>query len=98
MKTTLQSPVFQISKDIPWVNAAPGIQRQVYGYDYKIMLVKARFERGATGAVHEHPHTQVSYVESGEFEITIGGKKKILKAGDGFYVPPSQIYVLNRAC
>jgi quercetin dioxygenase-like cupin family protein len=92
MNTTLQSPIFQFSNDIPWVNAAPGIQRQVYGYDYKIMLVKVRFEKGAVGAVHEHAHTQVSYVESGEFEMTIGGEKKILKAGDGFYVPSHVVH------
>jgi quercetin dioxygenase-like cupin family protein len=35
-----------------------GIQRQVYGYDDKIMLVKVRFEKGAIGELHEHPHAQ----------------------------------------
>ena len=54
----------------------------------RIMLVKVKFEKGAVGSVHEHHHIQVSYVESGAFEMTIGDEMKILKAGDGFYVLP----------
>jgi quercetin dioxygenase-like cupin family protein len=34
-------------------------------------------------------HTQGSYVESGVFEVNIGGEKKILKKGDVFFVPPT---------
>lgn len=88
MNTSLQSGIFQVNEEIPWEVAAPGIKRQVCGYNEKIMLVKARFEKGAVGTLHEHPHSQVSYVESGLFELTIGNEKKVLKTGDGFYVPP----------
>jgi quercetin dioxygenase-like cupin family protein len=92
MSITPQNSVFQVGEDIPWVNAAPGIQRQVYGYDERIMLVKVKFEKGALGAVHKHYHVQVSYVESGEFEITIGDEKKTLNAGDGFHVPSDTLH------
>ncbi len=92
MNTTLQSPLFQLLEDIPWINVAPGIQRQVYGYGDKVMLVKVKFEEGAVGAIHQHEHIQVSYVQSGEFEITIGDEKKILYAGDGFYVPSGALH------
>lgn len=92
MHITHQNSAFQIQKDIPWKAVAPGIQRQVYGYDQTIMLVKVKFEKGAVGAVHEHPHVQVSYVESGEFEVTIGEEKKVVKASDGFYVPPDTLH------
>lgn len=78
--------------DIPWEDAAPGIKRQLYGYDEKIMLVKIRFEEGAVGSVHQHPHSQVSYVESGAFELTIGDEIKTLKTGDGYYVPPNVLH------
>jgi quercetin dioxygenase-like cupin family protein len=53
------------------------------------MMVKVKFEKDAIGPLHEHPHTQVSYVESGLFEVTIGDKKKIIKKGDGFLYFPS---------
>src|ERR1043165_9263796 len=92
MNIQLQSPLFQLMEDIPWTTVAPGIQRQVYGYDDNIMLVKVKFEKGAVGAIHQHHHFQVSYVESGEFEITIGNEKKILYAGDGFYVPSGTLH------
>ena len=52
------------------------------------MVVSVKFEKGAIGTVHDHIHTQGSYVVSGKFEITINGKSEILEAGDGFYVPP----------
>jgi quercetin dioxygenase-like cupin family protein len=92
MNTTLQSTIFQNNKEIPWEDASSGIKRQVFGYDDNVMLVKVKFEKGAIGTLHQHPHTQVSYVESGEFELTIGEEKKVLKTGDGFYVPPNTLH------
>jgi quercetin dioxygenase-like cupin family protein len=79
---------FQIEKDIPWQEADQKIERQVYGYNDEIMMVKVKFEKGGIGDMHQHPHTQVTYVESGQFELTIGNNKRILNKGDGFFVPP----------
>lgn len=84
----MQSKEFQFENETPWEDAAEGIKRQLYGYDDKIMLVKAKFEKGAVGALHQHHHSQVTYVDSGVFEMTIGDEKKIIKKGDGYYVPP----------
>jgi quercetin dioxygenase-like cupin family protein len=52
------------------------------------MLVKIQFEKGGIGAVHNHLHTQISYVETGVFEVQINGEIKILNMGDAFYIPP----------
>lgn len=79
MSEVLMGSIFQMNADIPWESAAPGIQRQVYGYDDKIMLVKVKFERDAVGSLHRHFHSQVTYIESGVFELTIGDKTVILK-------------------
>ena len=84
--------IFQIEQEIPWQEADPKIERQVYGYNEGIMMVKVRFEKGGIGSMHQHPHTQVTYVESGEFELTIGNDKKILRKGDGFFVPPDVLH------
>jgi len=92
MNTVKQSHVFQSANEIRWENVGPGLQRQVFGYDDKIMLVKVKFEKGAVGSLHEHFHSQATYVESGVFELTIGDEKKILKKGDGYYVPPHVIH------
>ena len=82
-----QSNIFQVSSEIPYEHADAGIVRQIFGYDEKLMLVKVRFDKGAVGVLHRHVHSQASYVESGVFEVTIGDDKKILKAGDGFFIP-----------
>jgi quercetin dioxygenase-like cupin family protein len=88
----MPSSNFQIQQDIPWTKPDVKIQRQVYGYDEKIMMVKVAFERGGIGAVHKHHHAQVTYVESGLFELNIGGEVRILQKGDGFYVPPDTLH------
>jgi quercetin dioxygenase-like cupin family protein len=72
----------------PWENAAPGLQRQVLSFDDHLMMVRVRFEKNALGAMHTHPHRQVTAVESGSFEVIVDGQKKLLNPGDSFFVPP----------
>jgi quercetin dioxygenase-like cupin family protein len=88
----MQSANFQFENEMPWEDVGNGIKRQLFGYDGKLMLVKARFEKGGVGTPHKHPHSQVTYVESGEFEMTIGDEKKIIRKGDGYYVPPDTMH------
>jgi len=88
----VQSSLFQIENEITWERPDEKIQRQVYGYDDKIMLVKAKFEKGGVGQLHKHPHSQVTYVESGVFEMHIGDETRIIKTGDGYYVPPEAVH------
>ncbi len=79
---------FWIDEETPWEEVQPGLTRQIMGYDGKIMLVKAKFEAGAEGYLHKHYHSQVTYVASGEFEMTIGDEKRMIKEGDSYYIPP----------
>ena len=80
MKT--RSDTFQFEKELDWKKPAPGIRRQMMGYDGQLMMVKVEFEEGAVGAVHQHYHSQATYVASGKFELTIGDRKEILSTGD----------------
>ena len=80
------------SKDIPVENVAPGMNRQIMGFDSDIMLVKVDFEKGGIGAAHTHIHQQVSYVVSGKFEVTIAGNTQVLEAGDAFVVPSDALH------
>ncbi|PSL33387.1 cupin domain-containing protein [Chitinophaga ginsengisoli] len=84
--------VFIEDKDIQWEMPDPGIRRKVMAYNEQLMLVKVEFQQGAVGALHEHYHSQISHVESGVFEITIDGEKKVLKAGDAYYIPPHVLH------
>ena len=83
-----QSPAFITADPSTIEEVDKGIKRQFLGYGPELMAVKVWFEEGAEGYQHDHPHTQVSYVESGEFEATIDGETKTLRAGDSFYVAP----------
>lgn len=59
-----------------------GVERRVLAYSDDLMCVENTFEKGAVGALHSHPHTQVTYVVSGAFEFEIDGVKKVVRAGD----------------
>lgn len=92
MSTVKPSNEFLLGSDIEWEEIGPGLKRQVMGYDDKIMLVKVNFKAGAIGQMHEHHHSQVAYVASGKFEMTIGDEVKLLKGGDSFYIPPHTMH------
>ncbi len=78
---------FFIGRDTEWEQVAPGLSRQIMGFDEHIMLVKAKFDKDAVGQLHKHYHSQVTYVDSGKFEMSIGDEKRILEEGDSFYIP-----------
>lgn len=84
-----KSKNFLLSSELEWEQPSQGLTRQIMGYDGQLMLVKVKFEKGAIGYVHEHFHSQATYVVSGKFEVMINGEKKILEAGDGFYIEPN---------
>ena len=90
MKT--KSAVWQIEKEMAWETVGEGVRRQIMGYDGQLMMVKVHFEKGGIGTMHEHYHSQVTYVVSGKFELTIGDEKRIIEAGDGYYVAPDVLH------
>lgn len=71
---------------------ADGISRRLLGHDPELMMVFITFRQGAVGAIHQHPHRQVSYVVSGRFEVQIGEWRKVLKSGDSYFVPPNALH------
>jgi quercetin dioxygenase-like cupin family protein len=75
-----------------WETVGPGVTRKILGFDGELMLVCAKFERGAVGPLHQHPHRQVTYVAEGRFEIEIDGSKKTLETGDSFFVAPNLVH------
>lgn len=84
--------MYQYGAELPSAPAGQGVTRQILGYNDNLMMVKVSFEKDAVGAEHSHPHTQVTYVASGKFELTISGKKAILGPGDGYYVAPGELH------
>ncbi|MDB5236660.1 MAG: Cupin 2 conserved barrel domain protein [Hymenobacter sp.] len=83
------SDLFVHDHAVAWEPVGPGVRRKILAYDERLMLVKVAFEAGGVGSVHQHAHSQTSYVESGEFSVTIGAQTQVLQTGDAFYIPPN---------
>lgn len=88
----LHSGNFQVEREIEWQEAGPGVVRQIMAYNEDLMMVKVKFETGAVGTPHTHPHTQATYVASGVFEFSTQGETRIVKAGDGVYMEPGVLH------
>jgi quercetin dioxygenase-like cupin family protein len=84
-----RSDAFIFSKDVPTEVVGEGLTRQLLGYGASLMVARVTFAEGAVGYRHAHPHSQVSYVESGEFDVYIDGVEKRLGPGDSFFVEPN---------
>lgn len=83
---------FVNAEAIPWETVGEGVRRKILTYDANLMMVVVAFEQGGVGAMHQHPHTQMSYVQSGSFAITIAGVEQVLTAGDAYYIPPNALH------
>lgn len=59
-----------------------GVTRRVLAYTDGLMCVENTFEKGAVGALHSHPHTQITYVVEGVFSFTIDGETRTVRKGD----------------
>ncbi len=88
----MNSKNFIFENEEKWQDAGENVVRQIMGYNDDIMLVKVKFETGAIGTPHTHPHTQTTFVASGKFEFTINGETKIVSAGDGLYMEPDVLH------
>lgn len=71
----------------PEVAADPGVIRQVLSEAPELMVVSFRFEAGAQGKLHDHPHVQSTYVKSGRFRFTVDGTETEVGPGDSFIIP-----------
>ncbi|WP_127959650.1 cupin domain-containing protein [Serratia microhaemolytica] len=69
-----------------------GVSRKILAHGGNLMSVEVHFAKGAVGPLHSHPHEQLTYVLSGEFEFTIGDETRLVKAGDTLYKQPNVIH------
>lgn len=69
-------------EDIAPEKTGEGVERKVLAFCDEMMCVENIFKAGAIGAMHQHPHTQITYVAKGRFRFTIGDVTKEVKTGD----------------
>src|SRR5437660_2091093 len=75
-------------EECPFEDLGGGMRRRILAHGGGMMQVEVQFDEGAVGALHSHPHEQLTYVLSGEFEFTIGGETCVVRAGDTLYKRP----------
>jgi quercetin dioxygenase-like cupin family protein len=72
-----------------WVQTKDaGIRRRIAIDGEHIMIVEVDFEPNAAGALHNHPHEQVTHVLRGQVRFTIEGKETVLETGERIHVAP----------
>ena len=70
----------------PVAHPDPGVQRQVLSDSPELMVVSFRFESGAIGKLHSHPHVQSTYVARGRFRYFREGIAYELHPGDSLVI------------
>lgn len=83
----LKEQLFTEFRAIPWTDLGGGVRRKVMSYGDQLMAVYVEFERGAVGALHRHPHLQITYIQSGALTVHIGQESRVLRGGDFYYIP-----------
>lgn len=83
-----RSETFVQGADVPIETVGEGITRQILTYGPDLMLCRLWFESASVGDVHQHPHSQISYIESGRFLSMVDGNERELEAGDSVIIPP----------
>ncbi len=75
--------------------AATGVKRKILSQldgpmpGYTTINMEVEIDPGVTVPRHTHPGIESSYVLEGGFELPVQGQPtRILKAGDGFQIPP----------
>lgn len=81
--------MFVYNSDCQMEDLGGGVSRKILAHNGSLMQVEVHFADGAIGPMHNHPHEQLTYVLSGEFEFTIGNETKLVKAGDTLYKEPN---------
>ena len=82
MKNDHKDAQWVFGKDVEGEVTAPGVTRKVLAYCAAMMCATNEFEEGAVGAMHSHPHTQITYIAEGRFRFTIGDVVREVGKGD----------------
>jgi quercetin dioxygenase-like cupin family protein len=77
--------------DFEPVEIAPGVRARVLARG-SLMFSLIEIDEAAESSLHHHPEEQMGLVLEGAFERHQGGEVRVLREGDGFYVPPDVVH------
>ena len=58
-------------------------------HDESMMMVLTTTLPGHSVPTHSHPHEQLGMVYAGQAILRIGGKERLVRKGDFYYIPPN---------
>jgi quercetin dioxygenase-like cupin family protein len=82
----------ELPVDEPW----PGVHRRAFDAA-GATVTHYDFDPGASFPLHSHPQEQITLVQEGEVEFTVGGEPQHLGAGEWSVVPPGVEHGLRAA-
>ena len=88
----MESKFFMHESTMQWEELGGGVSRQILGFNTQIMMVKVKFNKGSIGSLHQHFHSQTTYVAAGAFEFSIGDETQIIRQGDAVYIKPNILH------
>lgn len=81
------------NNNVSSTSAGEGVTRKILAYAPNMMTAELKFQKGAVGAKHSHPHEQIGYLVSGSLIFQEEGQEdKTLVAGDTYYVAPNVVH------
>lgn len=89
---TQKNQTWVVREQVPAVDMGAGQKRRVLAYGEDLMCVENAFQAGAVGALHSHPHTQITYVASGRFQFQIAGVSRTVAEGDTMFIPGGTLH------
>ena len=85
--------MYVINSDREYKDLGGGTLRKVLAYSDNIMNVELKFEKGALGAMHKHPHEQIGYIIEGTLVFKEEGQEDVtLNTGDTYIVAPNVMH------
>lgn len=83
--------IFHELKDLPRKELLPGIEGHLIHTD-SLTIGYFDIEEGAVLPEHSHVHEQVTNLLEGEFEMTINGETKLMRAGHVATIPSNALH------
>ena len=77
---------------VPFTELGGGVSRKILSYNDQMMIVEVHFKQGGIGALHTHPHQQLTYVQSGRFRFTMDGEEFEVSQGDTLQFAPNAVH------
>ncbi len=83
--------LFSNLEQIPSKELIPGFHGKII-HSEKMTTVYWDIEEGALLPEHSHPNEQIAHMVQGQFEMTIGGKTKVIGPGELAQIPPNAVH------